>query len=154
TGNTRHAAAHRKTLNAQRHGAIAVLLANEPNRKHPTNAERSARIPGSAARGVRVPSQALADSDIKIPLVSITDAVTAELSKTRAHLQTSIDQSGKPQSKLLPKVQAELRLITAERRRALTANVIGMIEGSDPELKNETIVFSAHYDHDGASETC
>src|SRR5262249_50187557 len=41
TGNTRYAAAHVKILNAQRHGAVAVLLANEPNRKHPTNAERS-----------------------------------------------------------------------------------------------------------------
>src|ERR1700676_4800661 len=44
-------------------------------------------------------------------------------------------------------------MVRAERRRAVTANVIGMLEGSDPELKKETIVFSAHYDHDGASET-
>ncbi len=29
-------------------------------------------------------------------------------------------------------------------------NVIGYIEGSDPELKNEYIVAGAHYDHDGA----
>jgi Predicted aminopeptidases len=43
--------------------------------------------------------------------------------------------------------------VIAERRRALTANVIGMLEGSDPELKKETIVFTAHYDHDGASDT-
>ena len=30
-----------------------------------------------------------------------------------------------------------------------TKNVIGMIEGTDPELKNEYIMFSAHYDHVG-----
>ena len=47
TGNTRHASSRVKILNAQRHGAVAVLLMNEPNRKHPTSAERSARIPGS-----------------------------------------------------------------------------------------------------------
>jgi len=30
-------------------------------------------------------------------------------------------------------------------------NVVGLIEGSDPELKNEYIVISAHYDHLGLS---
>jgi Peptidase family M28/PA domain len=33
--------------------------------------------------------------------------------------------------------------------RVPTQNVVGMIEGSDPVLKNETIVISAHYDHEG-----
>jgi Zn-dependent M28 family amino/carboxypeptidase len=28
-------------------------------------------------------------------------------------------------------------------------NVVGLIEGSDPELRNEVIVVGAHYDHDG-----
>jgi Zn-dependent M28 family amino/carboxypeptidase len=31
----------------------------------------------------------------------------------------------------------------------LTKNVIGVIEGSDPKLKNEYILLSAHYDHVG-----
>ncbi len=30
-----------------------------------------------------------------------------------------------------------------------TYNVVGMVEGSDPELKNEYIIYSAHYDHVG-----
>ena len=68
-------------------------------------------------------------------------------------LQTAIDRSGKPQSRALPNAPVELRIVNAERRRALTANVIGMLEGSDPELRKETIVFSAHYDHDGASDS-
>jgi hypothetical protein len=79
TGNTRHASAHVKILNAQRHGAVAVLLASEPNRKHPTNAERSARIPGSQDRSRRVASQAIEDSEAKIPLVTISDALAADL---------------------------------------------------------------------------
>ncbi len=32
-------------------------------------------------------------------------------------------------------------------------NVIGWIEGTDPELKNEYVVLSAHYDHIGVFET-
>jgi hypothetical protein len=34
-----------------------------------------------------------------------------------------------------------------------TQNVIGTLEGSDPELKNEVVVIGAHYDHVGTSET-
>jgi acetylornithine deacetylase/succinyl-diaminopimelate desuccinylase-like protein len=34
-----------------------------------------------------------------------------------------------------------------------TQNVVGMIEGSDPELKGEAVVLGAHYDHVGTSET-
>ncbi len=42
--------------------------------------------------------------------------------------------------------------IASEIRRLETRNVMGMLEGRDPELKDETIVFSAHYDHLGTNE--
>lgn len=35
------------------------------------------------------------------------------------------------------------------RREVQAANVIGILDGSDPTLKNETIVIGAHYDHLG-----
>ncbi len=31
-----------------------------------------------------------------------------------------------------------------------TENVLGFLEGSDPDLRNEVVVLTAHYDHDGA----
>lgn len=34
-----------------------------------------------------------------------------------------------------------------------TQNVLGMIEGSDPVLKSEMVVVTAHYDHDGVRPT-
>lgn len=33
-----------------------------------------------------------------------------------------------------------------------TQNVVGMIEGSDPKLKNEYVIYSAHYDHIGIGQ--
>ena len=39
--------------------------------------------------------------------------------------------------------------IDVARREAPAANVIGILEGSDPTLKNEAIVIGAHYDHLG-----
>ncbi|MBD0369959.1 MAG: M20/M25/M40 family metallo-hydrolase [Pyrinomonadaceae bacterium] len=35
------------------------------------------------------------------------------------------------------------------RRNAPASNVVGILEGSDPQLKNEAIVIGAHYDHLG-----
>jgi len=37
-------------------------------------------------------------------------------------------------------------------RQIQTRNVIGKVEGSDPQLKNETVMFSAHWDHFGIGE--
>ncbi len=33
-----------------------------------------------------------------------------------------------------------------------TANVIGVLEGSDPKLRNEAVIFTAHHDHLGITE--
>jgi hypothetical protein len=37
-------------------------------------------------------------------------------------------------------------------RTRLTQNVVGLVEGSDPELKQTYVVFGAHYDHVGYAE--
>jgi len=39
--------------------------------------------------------------------------------------------------------------IETELRRITTSNVAGILEGSDPQLKEQVLVFSAHYDHLG-----
>lgn len=152
-GNTRHANSRLKVLNAQRHGAVGVLLVSEPNRKHPSSQERLARIPGIMERFTRNAQQALADSETKIPLLTVNDALAAKLleptGKKPAELQSAIDTQLKPQSQALADTTVEMRIVNADHRRAVSHNVIGLIEGSDPQLKQETIVFSSHYDHDG-----
>ena len=58
------------------------------------------------------------------------------------------DQAGQPLPRLDLKLSA--RLAQATRRTNLTsANVVGLIEGSDPGLRNEYVVFTAHLDHLG-----
>jgi hypothetical protein len=152
-GNTRHANSLVKLLNAQRHGAVGVLLAGEPNRKHPSTQERMARIPGGAVRMRRLAPQALADSPARIPLLSVSDAVAAELlrpsGRTPSELQAAIDADLKPASTPLAGVQVEMRIVLEDRHRGVSANVLGMLEGGDPALKRETVIFCAHYDHDG-----
>lgn len=153
-GNTRYAGTFVKVRIAQEHGAVAVLLIPEPNRKHSSNEERRNRIAGTAQRMARIPSQALADSELKIPLVSLSESIGAELLSTAAgrsakDLQAAIDRNLKPVSMELAGVTASLEIAITSSRQANSYNVVGLLEGSDPKLKAETVVISAHYDHDG-----
>ena len=153
-GNTRHANSRLKVLNAQRRGAVGVLLVSEPNRKHPSNQERLARIPRTARTSA--PLQALAESETKIPLLTVSDALAAKLleptSKKPGELQSAIDASLQSQSQPLADTTVEMRIVNSEHRRATSYNVIGLIEGGDAQLRDETIIFSGHYDHDGARD--
>ncbi len=152
-GNTRHANSLVKVLNAQKHGAVGVLLAAEPNRKHPSTQDRMARVPGGAVRMRRLAPQALAESEARIPLLTVSDAAAAELlrpaGKSPSALQAAMDRDLKPASTVLAGSVVEMRLELEERRRGVSHNVLGVLEGSDPVLKSETILLGAHYDHDG-----
>ena len=48
-------------------------------------------------------------------------------------------------------VTTSLRL-TNEVARTQTANVLGLLEGSDPQLKDQVVVYTAHHDHLGVGE--
>ena len=157
TGNTRYATTRVKVLNAQNHGAVAVLIVAEPNRKHLTNAERAGRI-GSSAGSTRVtplPIQAIQDDEIHIPSASILDPVALQLFAsadiTPAAAQTIIDRDLKPQSRTLPDTTVSLHLRNLSETTGVTNNVVGLLPGSDPRLAPETILFSGHHDHDGSS---
>ncbi len=153
-GNTRYATARVKALNAQAHGAIAVLLVAEPNRKHVSNQERLAKIPGMATRGARIPSEAIVGDDLHIPTMTISDQVAAKLiaplGTTPSALQTKIDRDLSNASIAIPNTTVTLHMENSEARQGRTYNVAGLLEGSDPRLSAETVIISGHYDHDGS----
>lgn len=155
TGNTRYATGRVKILNAQEHGALGVLIVAEPNRKHPSNQERVARIGGSISRAVPLPSQALAEDELHTPAALVSDVVAKDLFATSgadpSQLQMAIDRDLKPQSRALPDTQVTLHYRNTSVTTGKTYNVAGLLEGSDPKLKAETIIFSGHHDHDGIS---
>jgi hypothetical protein len=63
-------------------------------------------------------------------------------------LKEKIDREEKPASQPLPAVQVTLQ-VSLEEIRQRTENVVGVLPGSDPALKDENIVIGAHYDHVG-----
>jgi len=154
TGNTRYATTRVKLLNAQKHGAVALVIVAEPNRKHPTNAERVMRIGGSLARAVPIPLQALETDAVTIPAVVVLDDVAQELfatsGTTGSDLQTGLDKNLQPHGMDLPDTSLTLHLVNSSERTGSISNVAGILRGSDATLAAETVIISAHHDHEGS----
>ena len=154
TGNTRYATGYVKVLNAQEHGAVAVLMAPEPSHNHPSAQEVRKRIGHQAEHAANpIPAQVLADSPLHIPSMiisaDVSNALFSTSGSTAAALQSAIDGDLKSHSQALPDTSISLHLKNSSRREATTWNAVGLIEGSDPKLAPETIIISAHHDHDG-----
>lgn len=153
TGNTPYATGRVKALNAQKHGAVAVIIAPEPNRKHPSNQERRQRIGGADKRKVPVPEMALENDELQIPIFIISDKAAKEIAGKLSlkNLQSKIDSDLTPQSQQIPDTTITVQEKVLSSRIAETSNVVGLLEGEDPQLSSETVIISAHHDHDGMS---
>lgn len=64
-------------------------------------------------------------------------------------LQISAEQLANLEKK---KVSLKIESKGIQQEKVKTQNVIGFIEGTDPKLKEEYIMYSAHYDHVGIGE--
>ncbi len=151
------AAQWRKALAAQRKGAIGILFVSDShNHPDPANFEQTARNfwPAVAAR---IPNYTLATwtDRLHIPAVQISpavaDALVAGTGKTLAELGREAETAAGGFTAIeLPNSKVELR--TAVNRRTVTdRNVLGLLEGSDPKLKDEWVLVTAHFDHDGVN---
>jgi hypothetical protein len=123
-----------KIINAREHGARAILLVAHPRERDELPALRGL----SQAHGILA----------AFLTRSTADALLASSGRTVAELATAIDRALAPQSFALATVQARGE-VTLVRERATTANVIGILPGDDPRLRDEAIVIGAHYDHLG-----
>lgn len=153
-GNSRHASSYLKIINAQKHGALGIFLIAEPKRKHPAGQDnRRGTISSAPVPGKPTPSQAIDDSPSSIPMLTINDEVAVALlegtGKTLLGLQRQIDSTMKSAAFDIPSVTVSVNLAHSETRRGTTSNVAGMLEGSDPQLKEEFVIMGAHYDHNG-----
>ncbi|MBI2544790.1 MAG: M28 family peptidase [Candidatus Rokubacteria bacterium] len=124
-----------KIINAREHGARAMILVSRPG------SERE-RLP--TLRGITQPW------GIQVVFVTrkAAGALLAPSGKQLAALQETIDRSLTPQSFPLPGVRVKLE-VALVRERGTAANVAGILPGTDPRLKDESIVIGAHYDHLG-----
>ncbi len=152
------AAAWRKALAAQEKGAAAILFVSDVhNHPEPTNFEQTARNfwPATPARIPNYTLAAWADR-IRIPAVQISPAlaqmlIPSAMSTTLEELAKRAETPGGITPVLMGR---EVTLRTAVDRHIVPdRNVLGLIEGSDPKLKDEWVLVTAHFDHDGVNGT-
>ncbi|HKP10807.1 MAG TPA: M28 family peptidase, partial [Blastocatellia bacterium] len=73
----------------------------------------------------------------------LINALAKAMGKETAYLQPA----GKAAPPLVIPAKAAVRTKAAVKEAPPAQNVVGVLEGADPKLKDEYVVFSAHYDH-------
>jgi len=150
------AAAWRKVLAAQEHGAVGVLFVSDVQ-NHPgaANFEQTARNYWPAAPP-RIKSYTLAawSDRIRIPVAQVSPAIAAMLiadsGKTFDELSKGAETARGSAPVMLTTTQVVMRT-AVDRHIVADRNVVGLLEGSDPRLKNEWVLVTAHFDHDGVN---
>ena len=148
----------RKALAAQEAGAAAVLFVTDVH-NHPgaANFEATARAywPEQPPRILNYTLASWADR-IRIAVAQISPAVAASLVTVKGRTLDDLAKAseggrGSPPVLLGP---AKVTIRTAVDRHIVPdRNVVALLEGSDPRLKNEWVIISAHFDHNGADGT-
>ncbi|MDP9114034.1 MAG: M28 family peptidase [Acidobacteriota bacterium] len=133
---------------ATRHGAAAVIIIHTtPTASYGWNVVRSSWSKGDFAMKLDPEAQALGFAGWVTK--ENGDKIAAPLGKTADEWLKMADTPGF-RAQPLP-LRFHIRA-PAAIRQIQTRNVIGKVEGSDPQLKNETVLFSAHWDHFGIGE--
>jgi peptidase M28-like protein len=135
----------------QKAGVAGILMIDPSKPQRPPRVESGPpdyMQPGTPSYG-----QSLTTNLWDTPFFDLTEQAANEILKTAgknvAELQQSIDQNYRPNSFEISGTSVTMRKAYISRDILHMRNVAGLLEGSDPTLKNETVVISAHYDHGG-----
>jgi Zn-dependent M28 family amino/carboxypeptidase len=145
----------RKALAAQEKGAAAVLFVSDVH-NHPGAANFEAAAKNYwPDKPPRIPNYMLAAwaDRIHIPVAQISPAVAASLVAGTGRTLEDLARASETArgSSPLPLPGTRVTVLTAVDRHIVPdRNVVALLEGSDPTLKNEWVIVSAHYDHNGA----
>ena len=134
-----HAALRTKANNARDHGAVGMILVdlNHDNEQQPEllSTNNSLWRGGNSLVAAQVRREVLRKW-LDARGVSLRD------------LKEKIDRTGKPGSMPLPGALARLQ-VTLKENHERAENVVGILPGADPDLKDQRVVIGAHYDHLG-----
>ena len=119
----------------QGRGAGQAAATNTENAPHFTTVQRYE---------APVALQATAQDDFFEFLFSASDVKYAEL-KERAATRKPLPAFALKNARITFNIDPAYTVV----RTQLTRNVVGVVEGSDPKLKDTYVVYGAHYDHNG-----
>jgi hypothetical protein len=137
-----------KIMNAQTHGAVGVILTppSASGRK-----SRSSWGNDGEARGLALDFWS---SDLNIPAVHASRSFFDKILKDAIDLDEvvkRIDERLGPESQELGRFQAMIRTDVSHEQLQVE-NVLARLSGSDPLVRHEAVLISAHFDHVGARD--
>ena len=148
----------RKAVAAQEKGAVAVLFVSDVH-NHPGtgNFEQAANNawPEKPPRILNYMLATWADR-VHIPVAQISPALAASLVAGTGKTLEDLAKSAETTRGFtpLPLTGARVDLHTSVDRHIVPdRNVVALLEGSDPTLKDEWVLVTAHFDHNGAEGT-
>jgi len=145
----------RKAIAAQDKGALAVLfVADVHNHPAAANFEATARTYWPE-KPPRIQSYTLATwvDRIRIPVAQISPALASSIVAGTGKTFEDLSKSAETIRGFAPVGLAGVRIdlhTAVDRHIVPDHNVVALLEGGDSRLKNEWVLVSAHYDHNGA----
>ncbi len=154
-----------KGAEAAKRGAVATIAVTTPSREKRFPFARVARVTGGANMTWRAPDDAdgvdAGPKDARrwardIHVIAAFSLASAP--KLFAHAAFDADavmDAAEAEGGVPPRGPLNISARVTQRsthENVTSANVVGMIRGSDPELRNELVVLSAHLDHIGISQ--
>jgi hypothetical protein len=150
------ASALEKALAAQAKGAVGILYVSDVhNHPGPENFEADARGYWPA-EPPRIGQFTLATwmERVRIPAAQISPALAEILVRGAGRSLAQLAQSAETQRGVTPVALPGTRVdvVASVNRHVIPdRNVLAMLEGSDARLRDEWVIVSAHFDHNGAS---
>ena len=145
----------RKALSAQERGAIGILFVRDVHNRPETGDWQQAHASSWPEEPRRVERFLLGAwvEDITIPAaqisVELAEALVSGSGSTLEELSMASEEAGDGLGVIaLPGAEASLT-VNVERHTVMGRNVLAMVEGSDPDLRDEVVIIGAHHDHDG-----
>ena len=124
---------------------VAGVFVIQPPSDNSSPALASAPAAGRPLPGFGRPSMTLGSAPTALPLFNLADSIRDLILKS-----TGLDvNSTGPHAPI--NVRAKFAFASKKEVKE-DRNVVGFFPGTDPEKKNEVVIFSAHYDHVGVDE--
>ena len=144
----------RKVLAAQEKGALGVIFVEDVhNQTGPINfrAQATNYWPAPPPRIERYTLKKWSDG-VRIPVMQVSPAVAERLVASTGRTLLDLARTAETRGgvKPVPLDLAVTMKASVDHHTVPDRSIVGMLEGSDATLKNEHVLISAHFDHDGA----
>lgn len=137
--------AERQATAADEAGAVAVIHVLDPAWTGDAIQQVHGQVGG--------PSWTLGGDEEDVPQVfAARTALEEALADVGGSLEPAMTAMGEAFEMTAGDLEAQVHLQVDVQEEATPPNVIGMVEGSDPELRNEYVALSAHFDHIGVGQ--